>query len=261
MYSVILVEDDSIQRKNLKTMILSICKSIKIHEADNESTALEIINTNNIDLFIIDIELIESSGLDLALKIRTMDRYQFSYIVFLTTHVEYIIQALKQVHCYDYITKPYKKDDVQAILNKLILHGNNFGSNMNDSLNQYKDMNEESDKEILITLKSGIYLGIKTEDIIFIEVKGRECEVNTIKGIYVASNMSLKKMMNLINCDYIVQSHRAFLINKNYILKIEKLDVKLSAIYFKNYPKTALLGYKFKDIIISEFRKGKMEIC
>ena len=115
--------------------------------------------------------------------------------------------------------------------------------------------------EIVITLKSGIYVGIKIDDILFIEVKGKNCEVNTINGIYIANNMSLKKMMNLIDCEYIIQSHRAFAINKNYICKIEKLDVKLSIVYFDKHTKTALLGYKFKDNVISEFRKGKVILC
>ena len=81
-------------------------------------------------------------------------------------------------------------------------------------------------------------MGIKINDILFIEVKGKNCEVNTINGVYIANNMSLKKMIKLIDCEYIIQSHRAFAINRNYICKIEKLDVKLSIVYFNKYPKT-----------------------
>lgn len=95
----------------------------------------------------------------------------------------------------------------------------------------------------------------------FIEVKGRNCEINTVNGLYIANNMSLKKIVKLIDCEYIIQSHRAFAINRNYIYKIEKLDVKLSMVYFNNYAGTALLGYKFKDNVISEFKKGKLILC
>ena len=55
------------------------------------------------------------------MKIRSIDEYEFSQIIFLTTHMEYITQAFKQTHCYDYILKPYDQEDVQAMLNKLIL--------------------------------------------------------------------------------------------------------------------------------------------
>lgn len=255
MYSIILVEDDSVQRDVLKKMIFSINEFVKIYEADSESTALDIIEQNDINMFLIDVGLKGSSGLNLAIKIRNIPKYEFRQIIFLTTHMEYITQAFKKTHCYDYILKPYNKNEVQAMLNKLILNDNNDLNNKNNNLNEGKD------KEILITLKSGIYVGIKIDNILFIEVKGRNCEINTVNGLYIANNMSLKKIVKLIDCEYIIQSHRAFAINRNYIYKIEKLDVKLSMVYFNNYAGTALLGYKFKDNVISEFKKGKLILC
>lgn len=255
MYSIIIVEDDSIQRDFLKRMLVSTYEFVKIYEADSENSALDIIEKDDINMFLIDISLKGSSGLELAIKIRDIPKYQFRQIIFLTTHMEYIIQAFKQTHCYDYIIKPYNKEDVQVILDKLIL---NDISNLERKSN---NSNEEECKEIVITLKNGIYIGIKIDDILFIEIKGKNCEINTINGIYIANNMSLKKIIKLINCEHIIQSHRAFVININYIYKIEKLDVKLNIIHFNQYPKTALLGYKFKDNVISEFKKGKVIVC
>ena len=136
MYSIILVEDDCMQRDILKKMILSTYEFINIYEADSESTALDIIENNDINMFLIDISLKESSGLDLAMKIRNIPKYEFSQIIFLTTHMEYITQAFKQTHCYDYIIKPYNQEDVQAMLNKLILYENNNLNNKNDNLNE-----------------------------------------------------------------------------------------------------------------------------
>ncbi|MBN1046543.1 DNA-binding response regulator [Clostridium botulinum] len=245
MYSIILVEDDIIQREILKKMLESTYEFVKIYEADSESTALDIIENNDINMFLIDIILKESSGLDLAMKIRNIHKYEFRQIIFLTTHIQYITQAFKQTHCYDYILKPYNKKKVCDMLNKLILNEN---------------LNKDEDKEIVISVERGIYVNIKIKDIVFIEIKGKECEINTISNGCISHNISLKKMIKLINCEDIIQSHRAFAINKNYICKIEKLDTKLSTVYFNEYPKTALLGYKFKEDIIGKFKKGKVII-
>jgi len=255
VYSIILVEDDSMQRKMLKKMILTMHEFIKIYEADSENSALDIIKKYDINMFLIDISLKESSGLDLAIEIRKIPKYEFRQIIFLTTHMEYITQAFKQTHCYDYILKPYDKEEVQAMLNKIILNETNNSNNKIDS------DKVEADMEIVITLKNGIYVGIKINDILFIEVKGKNCEVNTINGMFIANNTTLKKMLQLINSEYIIQSHRAFAVNNKYISKIEKLDFKLSVVYFNKYDKTALLGYKYKDNIISEFKRGKVVIC
>nr|WP_111944687.1 LytTR family DNA-binding domain-containing protein [Clostridium beijerinckii] len=258
LFSVIIVEDDFMQRDILKKMILSMYEFIEIYEADSENTALDIIFKHDINMFLIDISLKESSGLDLAMKIRNIDKYQFSQIIFLTTHMEYITQAFKQTHCYDYIIKPYNQEDVQDMLNKLIHYERSRLNNSNDNFNEY---NKDNDKKVSINLKNGIYAVIKTDDIVFFEIKGRVCEINTVNGIYEANNTSLKKIMKLVDCEYIVQSHRAFAINKNYIRKVEKISTKLSIIYFNNCLKTALLGYKFKDNIMSEIKAGEMILC
>lgn len=251
LYSIILVEDDFTERSILKKLILSTYKFINIYEADSEISALNIIKENHINLFFIDIDLKESSGLELAIKIRDIPEYQFKQIIFLASYMEHIIQAFKQIHCYEYILKPYNKKNIQAVLNKLIPNENN---NLNDDL--AKDENEE----IIIILKNGAYAGIKLNEIVFIEVIGKNCEINTISGMYIANKISLKKILKLINCKCIIQSHRAFAINTNYICKIEKLDRRLSILYFNKYSKTALLGYKFKDSVTSEFKKGKVII-
>ncbi|WP_297420310.1 LytTR family DNA-binding domain-containing protein [Clostridium sp.] len=258
MFSIIIVEDDFMQREVLKKMILSAHEFIEIYEADSESTALDIIKRHDIDMFLIDISLRESSGLDLAMKIRKIDKYEFSQIIFLTTHMEYITQAFKKTHCYDYIIKPYDQETVQAMLSKLICYES---SRLNNGTDNFNEDNKNNDRKVSITLKNGIYALIKIKDIVFIEIKGRVGEVNTINGMYEANNTSLKKIMKLIDCKYIIQSHRAFAVNKNYICKIEKINAKLSTIYFNNYVKTALLGYNFKDNIISEVRNEKVILC
>lgn len=255
MYNIILVEDDPIQRDILKKMVTSTYEFLKIYEADSEITALDIIEKNDINMFLIDIQLKDSSGLDLAMKIRNIPKYEFRQIIFLTTHMEYITQAFKQTHCYDYILKPYDKENVQAMLKRIIV-------NETDNLTNKKDnSNEIEEKEIIVTLKNGIFVGVKVKDILFVEVIGKNCEINTVNGVYVSNNTSLKKIIKLIDCDYIIQSHRAFAINISCVFKIEKLDVKLSEVYFNKYDKTALLGYKFKNDVISKFKKGKKMIC
>lgn len=250
MYSIILVEDDSMQREILKMMIHSIYESINIYEADSENETLNIIEKNKINMFIIDIGLKESSGLDLAMNIRRIPKYEFSQIIFLTTHVDYMLQAFKQTHCYDYILKPYDKDCVQSLLNKLIYN----------EINNLKIENENSkeniEKNFVIKIRNGIFIKIKLDKILFIEVNKRDCEVHTFDGVYIYSNISLKKILELIDCEYIIQSHKAFAVNKKLIFKVEKVDIRLSNIYFNNYSKPALLGYKFKNNILPEFKKS-----
>ena len=49
-----------------------------------------------------------------------MTQYTFSIIVFITSHKNHIMTALNDAHCYFYIIKPYKKEEVKNRTMKLI---------------------------------------------------------------------------------------------------------------------------------------------
>lgn len=101
-------------------ILLNTNLDLKIYESDNYAESLTISKDLNIDLFFIDIELKESSGLEFALEIRKMDKYKLSWMVFTTSHINYMIKAFKEVHCYDYILKPYEPGKITE-LTKTIL--------------------------------------------------------------------------------------------------------------------------------------------
>jgi DNA-binding LytR/AlgR family response regulator len=242
MMKVLIVEDDKIQRKSLKKTIQQIDKDISIYEAEDKDEALEITSKNNIDIFYIDISLKNSSGLDFAMELRKVPQYEFSFIIFLTTHVEYITQAFKQVHCYDYLLKPYEIADVVNMTKRFILNGD-----------KVKDALKDKDYAVF-EVRKGINVKVYIKEIIFIEVKIRICMIHTVNGIYKINNISLKKILKLINCNNIIQCHKSFAVNPMHIRKIENVDSKLSEIYFENCDKDALLGYKFKNTIMEKFQ-------
>ena len=240
--NVLIVEDDKIQRENLKKTIQKIDNDINIYEAEDKDEALEIISKNNIDMFYIDIFLKNSSGLDFAIELRKVPKYEFSFIIFLTTHIEYITQAFKQVHCYDYLLKPYDIADVVNMTKRFIVHANRI-----------YDVPKEKN-HVVFQIKNGINLKVYVDEIIFIETSLRICIIHTVNGVYKINRLALEKILKLINCDNIIQCHKSFAVNINHIRKIENIDSKLSEIYFENYDENALLGYKFKNIIMERFQ-------
>lgn len=240
--NVLIAEDDEIQRKSLKKTIQQIDKCINIYECEDRDEALKITTKNNIDIFYIDISLKNSSGLDFAMDLRQMPIYEFSFIVFLTTHVEYIIQSFKKVHCYDYIIKPYDASEVVDMTKRFISHNENIKVVPKDKI------------YVIFELIKGINLKVYIDDIIFIEVKLRACMVHTVNGAYKVNSLGLKNILKLINCNDITQCHRSFAVNVKHISEIVSLDNRLSEIHFEDYDKCALLGYKFKDTIMEKFK-------
>lgn len=244
--NILIVEDDNIQRQNFTKMMQGIKQNLTIYEAEDKDDALKISNENIIDIFYIDIFLKNSSGLDLAIDLRKIYKYEFSWIIFLTTHVEYITQAFKEVHCYDYILKPYDKEKLLDISNRIISRS---GSNT-----------VVERKYAIFDLKEGIFIKVYVDEILFIEVNSRTCTVHTKKGSYEVKGISLKHSLKLINSNAIVKSHKSFAVNINYITKIVKLNIKSYELYFDDYEKTALLSYKCKNIIMEGFNNKGFSI-
>jgi len=241
--NVIIVEDDKIQSANLKKMIQQIDNGINIYESDDMGDALKIANEYNIDIFYIDISLKNSSGLDFAIEIRKTPKYEFSLVIFLTTHLEYISKAFKEVHCYDYILKPYDIADVMNMTKRYILNGTNVKEAPVDK------------RHVIFEITKGINVKIYVDEIMFVEVSLGVCMVHTVNGVYKTSKSTLKGVLKRINCSNIIQCHKSFIVNVKQIKKIQNIDNKLSEIHFENYDKNALLGYKYKKTIMEQFQQ------
>jgi DNA-binding LytR/AlgR family response regulator len=241
--NVIIVEDDKIQRENLKKMIQQIDKRINIYESEDMDDALVIATAYNIDVFYLDISLKNSSGLDFAIEIRKTPKYEFSLIIFLTTHVEYISKAFKEVHCYDYILKPYDIADLMNMTKRYILNGGNVQDDPEDK------------RHAIFEIRKGINVKVYVDEIIFVEINLGICMIHTVNGVYKTSNTTLRNVLKRINCSNIIQCHKSFIVNVKQIKKIQNIDNKLGEIYFEDYDKNALLGYKYKKTIMELFQQ------
>lgn len=243
MINILIVEDDHKQRENLIKMIYEVDNNLKIYEAECKEEAIRISKEILIDFFYIDISLKDSSGLDLALELRNIEKYNLSWIIFITTHINYMLQAFKEIHCYDYIIKPYDKE-VVIKMTKLLISGRN-------SLNS----SQSKDRHIVFELQKGISIKVNADDIIFIEVNLRLMTVYTKHGNYKVKRLSLGKALEMIDCDSIVQSHKSFAINTDFISKIQSISSKVWEISLENCEEKALLSYNYKDDIMKKFKK------
>jgi DNA-binding LytR/AlgR family response regulator len=242
MYNILVLEDDCIQLKTLADIIKQSGDMYRVYETTNTVEALKIAQQEMIDLFYIDINLKNESGLKFALEIRKIERYRLNWIIFVTIYKEYMLSAFKKIHCYDYILKPYNKENIQMIT-KLLL---------SESSAQVA-VTEVREKFIIVPIKN-IQVKIFINEIIFVEVFIRTSIIHTINDSFTIDYLSLKKLNSVMEHKDILQSHRSYLVNIKYINKIEKTNDKTSyKIYFYNTDETALLGNNYKKSIMDRF--------
>ena len=236
MSEILIVEDNNIQRSNLKFMLQELGQEHHILDTSSVYHALELLKTNCIDLFYIDIQLNNESGLKLAKYIRRIPGYDLTWIVFITSHINYMLEAFKEVHCYDYILKPYDKSVLHNMTRKLL-------SDKSNAMN-----GAEKRKYIFVDIER-VMARIFVDDIVFIEVFGKICVIHTAMGQYEVKNLSLARLLNMLPENCLIQSHRSYAVNMNYIRDINKTQACWE-ISFNNYEKTALVGSKYKGNIM-----------
>jgi len=93
----------------------------KVFRVTNAKTALKVLGTHKIDLFILDIEMPEINGYELAETIRATANYAKTPIIFLTSNSlrEYVEKA-KKVGANDFIIKPATYESLMTSVNKFV---------------------------------------------------------------------------------------------------------------------------------------------
>jgi len=115
----ILAVDDIPESLSFISKILQ--NHFKVFRVTNAKTALKVIGTQKIDLFILDIEMPEINGYELAETIRATSGYAKTPIIFLTSNSQREhVEKAKKVGANDFIIKPATYEALMTSVNKYI---------------------------------------------------------------------------------------------------------------------------------------------
>lgn len=178
-------------------------------------------------IYILDIEAPSRSGIDVAREIRSID-YDSS-IVFLTGHNDLGIELLKEdIPFTSFINKFVKCDER---LNKCLTNSLNIMHN--------KRVLKIKDRNTLYT--------INFDNILYITKDSFERKTIIVTDYdEFRLNNTLNSVREMLNSDFI-QTHRACIINKNRVNKIDYLN---KTILFDNNMSTDLLSNKYKKEVL-----------
>ncbi|MEK5318721.1 response regulator [Paenibacillus sp. FSL L8-0644] len=118
MYRLLIVDDEYHIREGLKLMVAESGLSVEVSDvAGDGETALRLYTEQRPDMVLLDINLPDMSGLDVAKTIR--DKDQQTPLLFLTGYesMTYIRQAVS-LQAVDYLLKPVTSEDFEAALSR-----------------------------------------------------------------------------------------------------------------------------------------------
>lgn len=118
---VLAVDDDMINRKLIKSMLMKVENISEVVEAVNGMDALEILKKDlGIDIILLDIIMPIMGGIDFLKVARADDRLKSIPVIVLTTDETIRATALNE-GANDFITKPIREKDILSKITRLIL--------------------------------------------------------------------------------------------------------------------------------------------
>lgn len=224
MIKIILCEDQVEHQKILEKFLEDIFYENDIdYKLNIYSTGEELINNYNqdVDIFILDIQMDNINGMDLARKIREIDNNK-SEIIFTTSLIEYIQEGY-EVRAYRYLLKPIQYDEFKKHI-----------------LSCVRDVINKKDKYILCENKNETYK-INIEDITYIEVQRKDLTIHTEKKLYQIK-MPMEKIEKELEGHNFYRCHKSFLVNINYVEYIKQYVAILD-----NKEEVLISRHRFKD--------------
>ena len=120
MKTVMVVDDSRIMRNIVKNTFSELKIPCKFLEAGNGKEALQMLQTQEVNLVLLDWNMPELSGIDFLKQVRAMDQYKDLAIIMVTSEsAKYnVIEALK-TGATDYIVKPVNQKLFTEKLSKI----------------------------------------------------------------------------------------------------------------------------------------------
>lgn len=164
-------------------------------------------------------------------------------IIFVTAHSEYMSNAF-DIYAYDYIVKPFDVERVERTLNRIRERSQNTGSyaKIKDTVpdNFSKAVSEKTQgRKLMIRSKESVYF-IDVDDIVMIERSNGITVINTVLAEYNTS-MGLREIMEKLGDGRFLRSHKSYIINMDYISRIESYGRWTYLVKFKGKSFDALI--------------------
>lgn len=205
MIHVLVLEDDRSSLKALETILKEYSPEICIHTASSYSEAKDRLDADiQYGLFLLDVNLSGTDrenidGIIFAREVREQFQYTFTPIVMVTSVGAMEMQAYRELHCYQYIMKPFERDQVEEVVRKVL---------------------EKENREkppMVVVKKDGINYQVKCSDIRYLEAIPRGTCIHMKNEKWNVPYVTLKQMLLKMPREMFVQCHRMFVVNKSEV--------------------------------------------
>ena len=111
----IVVDDEELSMRQFEIECAQVREIELVGRFTNPLEALDYARNNAVDFALLDIEMPQMNGIELARRLREIKRDMI--IIFVSGYSDYVLDALKMKSDY-YVFKPYSREDILDALNR-----------------------------------------------------------------------------------------------------------------------------------------------
>ncbi|MGY6522937.1 MAG: LytR/AlgR family response regulator transcription factor [Mongoliitalea sp.] len=216
----LIVDDDLVSATLLRKYLQAYDNLHFVSIVDNTARANEIISLEKIDLLFLDIEMPGDDGLEFLRKLAVE-----VMVIFVTSKSKYALTAFdfNPIH---FLTKPLDRDKLSEAIRRVNLKIQTFGKVQNTTT-------------YLVIKDKGSFVKVPHDDLIYIEAAADYMLIHTRLKSYMI-HMTMKELIELLPFMNFLQIHRSFIVNKNFVVSLDKDHLIIDG---KKLP----IGPKYKD--------------
>ena len=237
--NVLIIEDNPQQSDALsKTLIANNYNILGI--ARNYKDALTLFYKNTIDIVIIDVFLDGiPDGITFAETINIVPNMAKPFVFLTSSQNRQIFDRAKLTNPFCFLMKPYNELEILYALEMAV-------EKFYNQPNVFRSKDEDTivGNDYMYIKKKNALKKVATQDIIYIEVEDRYCNIITEKEKFIIQ-ISLNKIQILLNPKKFIKTHRNYIVNKD---KIEEIILSDNQIVLKGNYKV-FLSNSYKDFI------------
>lgn len=207
-YTIAICENEEVQALYIQKLLKEYAEQHQLHIdlplfESAEAFLFEYETDKAVDLILLDIQMSEMTGLEMAEKLR--EKHDQVKIIFITGMTEHIGDGYR-VEASDYLVKPITKERFFAVLDRVI-----------------QTIPQEI-RTVIFTNTAGEQVKVAMNDVVAAEVSGREIAITTTNETFgIRSSMSeLKKELDET---VFVAPDRSWLVHCGHIERVQKTEL------------------------------------
>lgn len=231
MTHVLILEDDRASKEALEKILMEYSEDICVHAASSYEEAKGLLGQEiRYGLFLLDVNLggenrEDIGGILFAREVRERFCYTFTPVVMVTSVGAMEMQAYRELHCYQYIMKPFRPEQVKEVVRKVL------------------EQERQEEPPSVMVKRDGVSYQVRCSDIRYIEAVHRGVCLHLKDEDWKVPYVTLKQILMQVPEGMFLQCHRMFAVNRR---EVEYFDTVNRIVKLRDCADVIEIGVTYK---------------